>query len=275
VQNGIIHSILITGTVLLLPAALLGQSARQPVASSAVPDFSGVWTRKAIPPPSDLPKPGPNSERGAGNPDQFGFTPEAPSMTPWGKERYEMARVGRHDPYEMKAEQPDPELYPYCLPGGFPRDYTEPFPFRVVQTPDILIMIFEWQQGVRQIYLDGRKPVAGAPATFMGDSTGHWEGDTLVVETVNIDEPGWIDNVGHPRSDRLRVVERIRRLDHDTLQVDLTFDDPKAYTKPWSGRKLFRLLPTDTYVGEVITCEDHLKDTYSEDLTKGKMQGRP
>jgi hypothetical protein len=117
VQNGIIGSILITGTVLLFPAALFGQSAQQPVALSAVPEFSEVWTRRAIPPPTDLPKPGPNSERGAGNPDQFGFTPELPSMTAWGKERYAMARVGRHAPYEMKIEQPDPELYPDCLPA--------------------------------------------------------------------------------------------------------------------------------------------------------------
>jgi hypothetical protein len=273
-QNRVINSVLIIGTV-LFPAALLAQSAKQPPASSAAPDFSGVWIRRQIPPPSGLPKPGPNSERGAGNPDQFGFTPESPAMTPWGQERYAMARVGRHDPYEVKIEQPDPELYPYCLPGGFPRDYTEPFPFRAVQTPDILIMIYEWQHGVRQIHLDGRKHLDGAPATYMGDSTGHWDGDTLVVETVSIDEPGWIDNLGHPHSDALRVVERIRRPDHDTLQVDLTFDDPKAYTKPWTGKKLFRLLLADAYLGDVIPCEDHLKETYSDDMKHGKMQGKP
>jgi hypothetical protein len=273
-QSGIIRSIVIAGSVLSLSGIALAQSTQSP-SSSKPPDFSGVWTRRPIPPPSNISKPPPGSRGGAGNPDAYGFTAEIPTLTPWGEQQYKLVRTGTKDPYEMKPEPPDTELYPYCLPGGFPRVYTVPFPFRIVQTPDLMVMIFEYEDVVRQIYLDGRKHAAGEPTTFAGNSVGHWEGDTLVVETTDIDPISWIDNLGHPHSDALRVIERIQRPSQDALQIDFTFDDPKAYTKPWTGKKLFRLMPADTEIGEFSVCEDYLKQNYLDDVKKGKMQGRP
>jgi hypothetical protein len=273
-QDRFVYWILMTGGLLAFSGLLSGQ-ASQPPAASKVPDFTGIWQRRPIPPPPDIPKPGPTSRGGAGNPDQYGFTAEIPSLTPWGAEKYNLIRAGLKDPYEMKPEPPDVELYPYCLPGGFPRVFTVPFPFRIVQTPDIMIMIFEYEDLVRQIYLDGRKRVPGEPPTYMGNSIGHWEGDTLVVETADIDPISWIDNLGHPHSDALRVTERIQRPNHDTLQIDFAFDDPKAYTKPWTGKKLFRLMPADAEIGGFSVCDDYLKQGYLDDVKKGKMRGKP
>ena len=196
-------------------------------------------------------------------------------MTPWAEQRYKLARAGRGDPFELKAEEPDPALYPYCMPSGFPRAYTDPFPFRIVLTPDILVMIFEYGRLVREIHLDGRKHQEGEPPTFMGDSIGHWDGDTLVVETVNIHDVTFLNNLGQPHSDALRIVERIRRPDRETLEIDFLFEDPKAYTRPWTGKKIFRLMPANPTIGETITCEQYWMETYLQDLRNGTMQGRP
>jgi len=272
-QSRISQSLVIAGIVLTLPAIMPAQSA--PAPSTKVPDFSGVWTRRPIPPPANVAKPGPDSRPGAGNPDQYGFTAEIPALTPWGEEKYKFVRSGLKDPYEMKPEPPDTELYPYCLPGGFPRVFTVPFPFRIVQTPELIVMIYEYENLVRQIYLDGRKRTPGEPPTSAGNSIGHWEGDTLVVDTADMDPMTWIDNLGHPHSEALRVTERIQRPTHDTLQIDFTFDDPKTYTKPWTGKKLFRLMAADSEIGEFSVCEDYLKKNYLDDMKKNKMQGRP
>ena len=91
----------------------------------------------------------------------------------------------------------------------------------------------------------------------MGHSIGKWDGDTLVVDTIGLNDKTWIDMAGHPHSDALHVVERIHRLNHDILVDDLTFDDSKAYTRTWTGQQVFRLHPT-WQVQEHIACEDHL-----------------
>jgi hypothetical protein len=88
----------------------------------------------------------------------------------------------------------------------------------------------------------------------MGHAIGHYEGDTLVVDTVGFNDKTWLDRIGHPHSDQLHLVERIRRLNHDALQDDLTIEDPKAYTKPWSAQLTFQLR-SDWDIGEFI-CEE-------------------
>jgi hypothetical protein len=102
-------------------------------------------------------------------------------------------------------------------------------------------MLFEFDHFFRTIYTDGRDHPKDLDPTWMGNAVGHWEGDTLVVDTVGFNDKTWIDRAGHPHSDQLHVIERIRRTDHDTLQDDITIDDPKAYTKPWTTRKMFKL----------------------------------
>jgi hypothetical protein len=138
-------------------------------------------------------------------------------------------------------------------------------------------MLFENDHQVRRIYLDGRKHLEGWHPTFMGTSHGRWDGDALVVETENIlslDNQGWLDSFGHPYTDALRVTERIRRPAHDTLQIDFTFTDPAAYTKPWNGKKVFRLSPGVDMI-DTGFCEQAQQDDYLRDIRAGKPGGKP
>ena len=107
--------------------------------------------------------------------------------------------------------------------------------------------------------MDGQGHPDGYPITWMGHSIGKWDGDTLVVDTVGIHEKAWVDNLGLPHSEALRVVERFRRVGQDTLEYELTADDPKAYTKPWTGKKIFRLMPPDYNIMEHVICEEYLE----------------
>jgi len=127
-----------------------------------------------------------------------------------------------------------------------------------VQLPDEVVILFEYDHFVLHIYTDGREHPKNVDPTWMGDSIGKWEGDTLVVDTVGLTDKSWLDQVGHPHSDALHVVERIRRVDHGTLQDDFTIDDPKAYTRPWTGQLIFKLR-TGWDLMEYI-CEDHMEE---------------
>jgi hypothetical protein len=168
------------------------------------------------------------------------FSPKEPPLTPWAEAKFLAAKPG-YGP-RATAESQDPILK--CLPPGVPRIMLIPFPMRIVQIPGEVIMLFEYDHYVRHIRMDRRQHAKGLDPTWMGDSIGWWEGDTLVVDTVGLNDKTWLDQVGHPHSDALHVVERIRRIDHDTLQDDLTIDDPRAYTKPWTGQQVFKLKPS-------------------------------
>jgi hypothetical protein len=126
----------------------------------------------------------------------------------------------------------------------------------IVQTPGRVLMLFEFSHFIRQIYTDGRKHNTDLGPTWMGDSIGHWDGDTLVVDTIGFNDKTWLDRAGHPHSTDLHLVERIRRVDKSTLQDDLTIEDPKAYTKPWGGQLTFQLRPTWN-ITEMV-CEDNV-----------------
>ena len=115
-----------------------------------------------------------------------------------------------------------------CFPPGMPYIYLQVFPFQIVQTPTEVIELFEYDHFVRHIYVNGRKHPADLTPTYDGDSIGHWEGDTLVVDTTGLNGKIWLDRVGHPESDQMHITERIRRVDEKTLQIDFTFHDPKA-----------------------------------------------
>ena len=93
----------------------------------------------------------------------------------------------------------------------------------------------------------------------MGHSIGKYDGNTLVVDTAAINETTWIDTLGHPHSDALHLVERIRRPNHDTLEIEVTFEDPKAYTRPWTGKKAYQLQPPTYELKEDVICEEYRK----------------
>ena len=212
------------------------------------PDLSGMWM-----PPSD------------GHHRRF-IAEDAP-MQPWALQVFQGNRAGITNPYQQGKPARDP--YMYCLPSGIPRSYTAPLPFEIVQGPGRIYMIFQTNPLVRYIYTDGRGHPEGFPTTVMGHSIGKWDGDTLVVDTVGLDEDTWLDTIGTPHSDALHVVERMRRVNRTTLQIDFRFEDPKAYTRPWTAKKVFQL---DRH-WEIIPgmqCDDRFHQEFSEKVLGGR-----
>jgi hypothetical protein len=193
------------------------------------PDLSGVWMERET---------------------RNTFTLTEPPMQLWALTKYRGAKPG----YGPRATPQSEDPILKCFPPGVPRIMLIPFPLQIVQSPGMIVMLFEYDHFIRQIYMDRHEHSKDVEPTWMGDSIGRWDGDTLLVDTVGLNDSTWLDQVGHPHSDRLHVVERIRRSDHDTLQDDLTIDDPRAYTKAWTGQQVFKLRP-NWHLIEYI-CED-------------------
>ena len=143
-----------------------------------------------------------------------------------------------------------------CLPDGVPHADLLPEPFKIIQTPGETLMLYEVETIFRQIFTDGRKQVIDPMPSWNGYSVGKWEGDTLVVDTIGFNDKTWVDRGGHPHSEDLQVTERMRRVDPKTMTIDITIEDPKAYTKPWGGRFTYDLRP-DWHISEMI-CEDNV-----------------
>ena len=237
-----------TVAIVLAGSPVLSGQTKPPSAAAAAPssfdphDLSGVWF-------DDRPRPLTTNERYW----IYKFNAEEPPMTAWGEAQYKATKSSFGTRAYPLAETNDP-LYHTCTPPGLPRIYLHPFPMQIVQTPGEVIVLFEYDSIRHQIFTDGRPHDTALGPLWMGDSIGHWEGNTLVADTVNFNEKTWLDRIGHPHSDALHVVERMRRVDHDHLVDDITIEDPKAYTKPWSTRIEFLLKPKWT-LGEQF-CED-------------------
>jgi hypothetical protein len=153
-----------------------------------------------------------------------------------------------------------------CLPGGVPlMTFGAPYPVQILETPGQVTMLFEEQNHFRLIFLNGQHPQDPDP-TFMGHSIGRWEGNTLVVDTIGLTDRTTIDQVGMPHSEELHVIERFRRVDATTLEIIVTLDDPKTFSKPWDARALYKLAPAGTAVGEYI-CENNRNSADEEGLT--------
>jgi hypothetical protein len=147
----------------------------------------------------------------------------------------------------------------FCLPAGV-TVYGGFLPFRVVQTPAILVMISEVDvPNYRQIFLDGRAHPKNLEPTWMGHSVGHWEKDTLAVDTVGFNGKAWLDLDGHPYTEKTHITERWRRPDLGHLEVEFTIDDPTAYAKPWTIKRVSDLAPKGDEVQELI-CTENNKD---------------
>ena len=160
----------------------------------------------------------------------------------------------------------DPEGY--CLPPGGPRLMATPYPMEIIQLPDQkrIVMIFEGATHIwREIYMDGRPHPQGdnLNPTYLGHSVGRWEGDTLVVDVVGFNEQTWMDYFGHPHTDMLHVVERFSRPNKNTLAYEATYDDPGAYTKPFTVRWNINWNPTGELTEYI--CQENNK--YLQRLT--------
>ena len=144
-----------------------------------------------------------------------------------------------------------------CLPSGLPEKDTVPHPYKIVQTPDLIVVLYESRTIFRQIFTDGRPlPVDPNPA-WQGYSVGHWDGDTLVVDTAGFNGKTWLDMTGHPATEALHVTERFTRRDLGHMDLQFTIDDPKAYAKPWTVAAKVHLLPQDDLIEYV--CEENNK----------------
>ena len=131
-----------------------------------------------------------------------------------------------------------------CLPMGIMQFHTQGAPRKYIQTPDVLVILYEASMGIRQIFTDGREIPADDPQPWWyGYSVGHWEGDTLVVVTKGLRDGEWLDIFGTPLSDAATYTERFRRVNYGRMEIDVTVDDPKNYTAPWTVRVNQRIMP--------------------------------
>ncbi len=143
-----------------------------------------------------------------------------------------------------------------CLPRGVPGSMlVRGRPWKLVQTPGVILILYDESIHYRQIFTDGRGFPDDRIPTWFGYSIGKWEGDTLVVDTIGITDDTWLDDGGYPHGDALHVTERFRRRNVGTMDIGITIDDPKTYTKPWTVTVGFELLP-DTELTEHV-CAAH------------------
>jgi hypothetical protein len=211
------------------------------------PDLSGIWNYAGVlgfrggPPP---PPPGTPPQATFWN-IEAGFKEGLP-FRPWAAE----LRKQRMD--ANSKDNPDAA----CLPLGYMQSHTHSQPRKMIHLPDLIVILYEANAGVRQIFLDGRPaPPPDAEPWWFGYSRGWWEGDTLVVESTHFKDLGWLDVNGAPLTSEGKIIERFRRPNVGTLEIDVTIDDPKAYTRPWTVRVNQRLLP-DTDLIEFICLEN-------------------
>ncbi len=131
-----------------------------------------------------------------------------------------------------------------CLPRGLPASMlVREYPLKLVQTPALVLILFDEALDFRQIHVDGRTLPDDPEPTWMGYSVGNWEGDTLVADTIGVSDETWLDDLGHPHSDAMHVIERIRRRTVGTMDIEITIRDSKTYGGPWSATAHFELLP--------------------------------
>ena len=206
-------------------------TAPAPRTADGTPDHSGIWR---------LDRSHHNS-----NANLLRAGTEAPMM-PWATELYEqrLATFGYNRPMTV------------CLPHGVPDGLTSPYGFKIVQTQNLTIHLYEEFTKFRQIHTDGRELPVDPNPQYFGYSVGRWDDDTFVVTTAGFKEGSWLDNDGHPHTDALRVTERFRRLDFGTMEVTVTIDDPKAYTRPWTAEPMRLALQPDTELLEHL-CENN------------------
>jgi hypothetical protein len=225
------------------PDGTVDLNAPPPRLANGKPDFSGVWEsrvptagRFGAPALPSLPPGGPPVATFANvEANVKGGLP----LTPWAQE-LRKSRMAANS-----QENPDAN----CLPIGFMQSHTHSQPRKIVHTPDELILVSEVNYGLRHILTDGRSlPTDDPQPWWEGYSVGTWDGDTLVVQTTGFRGDGWLDVNGTPYTEGLKLTERFRRPTYGRLEIDLTIEDEKAYTKPWTVRVNQRLTPGEQLI---------------------------
>src|ERR1041385_6331695 len=162
---------------------------------------------------------------------------------------------GAEEKFRSHRGEDDPTAR--CLPPGVPRALGSPFPVEILQDATSVTILYEYMHLIRRIPTDGRPHSADLDSTFMGDSVGKWEGDTLVVDAVGFNDKTRVDTEGHKHSDALHVVERYRRTAPDAIAYEVTIDDPKTYSQPWTAARTLTRHP-DWTLKEYV-CEENNK----------------
>jgi len=219
-----------TSNVPRTPDGKANLTAAAPKMADGKPDLSGIWNpnpRFLVNLAVDL-KPG------------------DVSMLPWAEAVYKERAAGLH-----AHEEPDAN----CLPQGVPKIDAAPVPWKLIQLPGQVVILYEAFTQFRQIFMDGRKLPEDPNPTWLGYSVGHWDGDALVVESSGFNGKAWIDQSGHPSTEQLRVTEKFRRKDFGHMEIEITIDDPGAYTKPWTAVETPTLL-VDTELLEFVCSEN-------------------
>jgi hypothetical protein len=214
-----------------LPDGKPNLSAPAPKAADGKPDLAGTWQ----------PVPGytVNIARDL-KPGEVPFQPWAETLY-----KHRVETEGREDPQAR------------CVLSGVPRENVVPYPFKILNTPAAVVILYEALHSYRQIFTDGRPLPKNPNPAWMGYSVGHWDGDTFVVESSGFVGNNWLDNSGHPGTEALRLTERFHRRDFGHIDLQMTIDDPKAYTKPWMVKLGFVL--ADTELIEYV-CDENEKD---------------
>jgi hypothetical protein len=206
-------------------------------------DFSGVWSKPYVP---DMTKDG-KGQKGE---------PELP-FTPWGQTEWK------------KYDAAEGDYTGACLPFGMSRAVNTPEPMQIMQSDKYFAFLFEQNSWFTVVPLDGRKHREGIP-TWFGDSVGHWEGDTLVIDTVNFNGKTRLDTIGHPHSDQLHLVQRFSRPDLGHISWEVTVEDPKTFTRTWKNSRTFTLR-SDWEMME-YSCEENNKSLWEGRIKPPKFK---
>jgi len=205
--------------------------------SDGKPDLSGVWMRV---PPVKRDNPANNN--------LLDYMPDGAtiSMRPEAAALYQRRRdvlLGTGRPSER------------CLPHGIPDAMLPGVPYKIVQTPGLVLILYEQLGRFRQVFTDGRTyPVDPQPA-WWGYSIGKWDGDAFVIETTGYNDKTWLDDTGHPHSDAMKTTERFRRIDFGHMEMQITIEDPKVYTQPFTATIPFALVPDTDLIEDVCDNE--------------------
>jgi hypothetical protein len=215
-------------------------SAPAPKTAEGKPSMEGIWTRVR----------GPNApiSNPAGLPGNLTYYMPKDAqipMQPWAEALFKQ-RSGN-----FGAGRPSQR----CLPHGIPDAMLYGGPMKIVQGPGLTIILYEEFNHYRQVFTDGRPFPQDPQPSWFGSSVGKWDGDAFVVETVAFNDQTWLDDSGHPHTDAMRTTERFRRRDFGHMEMQLTIDDPKAYTRPWSVTIGFDLLPDTDLIEDICDNE--------------------
>jgi len=243
-------------------------SAPTPRLSNGKPDFSGIWhTSRIIACDADLSRFINCSSEIGGSPLARNLGLDMPGGLPY--QPWAAALVK-----QRSSDQGVDDPHVRCLPDNPPRTWVMPHLTKAVHTPKLLVLLYEVNAMYRQVFIDARPLPQDPNPSWTGYSTAKWEGDALVVQTAGFRNDLWADMSGSPMSDAAKLIERIRRPNYGTLDLEITIDDPKVYTKPWSVKMTQKLEADTELVDEICLENEKSYERMKSVRTTGGVTGR-